>query len=133
MSNEPEAYDDRICRFTYKKLGFGEGHEFFPDYYRELCAASARGDKTQFAQLANVIGEICVKKLLAGDDKFFSAIARTLKLWPPREAETQQFVSSPVWASAWRFFSRVGPVEYSHRKFVNLSGRIEERKEMKRG
>jgi hypothetical protein len=111
MSDEPsQQFDERILRFVYKELGFDE-HDttFFCDFYRELCAASGE----RYTQLAKEIGDMCVEKLPAGDYKFFSAVAKTLKLWPPDIANTRQFVSMPAWASAWRFFNKVAkPVEY---------------------
>jgi hypothetical protein len=134
MSDEPiQQFDERIHRFVYGKLGFDEDDTtFFCDFYRELCAASGE----RFTQLAKEIGDMCVEKLLAGDEEFFSAVAKTLKLWPPDIAKTRQFVSMPAWASAWRFFNKVAKsVEYvakpeTHPLYPN---RTIYRKEIKRG
>src|SRR5262245_1104946 len=129
MSDEPpQQFDESIRRFVYKKLGFDKHDDtFFCDYYRELCA----GKK----ELAKEIGDMLVEKLLAGDSNFFEAVAKTLERWPPDIARAQQFVSSPVWAAAWRFFNKVAkPIEYVAKKEIHsVTGQTRYVKERKRG
>jgi hypothetical protein len=125
------SYKD-LRRFVYGKLGFDEHDDtFFPDHYRELCA----GKK----ELEKEIGDMCAEKIRTGDFKWFEAVAKTLKLWPPDIAKTQQFIGMPVWAAAWRFFNKGKGAErckYRRWKTENpspLGPRMIEYKELKRG
>jgi hypothetical protein len=126
--------DKNIRRIVYGKLGFDERDPtFFCDFYRELCRASGK----RFTGLAKEVGDMCVEKLLAGDSKFFNAVAKTLKHWPPDIAKTQQFAASPVRASAWRFFNKgkgAKPRKYRREVFIHpISGQPIPRKELKPG